>query len=77
MEGVLFVRAAESDVRARHNERRSVVRCARGGQRRINRINVEPIDALHMPPVRLKAFGDVLGEGDVGGGREGDAIRVV
>ena len=76
-EGVLLVRTPESDVSARHDERGTPFVGAGRPDRRVHRGYVHPVHLLHVPAIRREARADVLGEGDVGGRRERDAVRVV
>jgi hypothetical protein len=77
LEGVLLVRTPEPDVRASHDERGATLLGASRPERRVDRGDVHPVHVLHVPAVRREAGADVFRKGDVGGRREGDAIRVV
>ena len=63
-------------VRATISDGRRLIR-ARGGERRIHRTDVHPVDFLDVPPVGGEPRADILRECDVGGGGERDLIRVV
>jgi hypothetical protein len=66
LERVLLVRTAESDVRARHDERRPALLGARRRERRVHRRYVHPVHVLHVPAVRGEARPHVFRERDVG-----------
>ena len=75
--GVLLVGAPVSDVRTRHDERRSILDEPSRRQRHIHGRGILSVDSLHMPPVSLEAAADVFGEREVGCGGKRDQIRVV
>ena len=77
LEGVLLVRAPEPDVRARHDKRGPALLGAGCRERRVDRGHVHPVHVLDVPAVCREARPDVFREGDVGGRREGNAVRVV
>ena len=58
--GVLLVRAAVSDMRARHDQRRSILDGSRHGQRRIHGRGILAVDLLHVPAIRFEARTDIL-----------------
>ncbi len=74
---VLLVRAAVADMRARHDQRRSILDGACGGQRRIDGRHVLPVDPLHVPAVGFEARADVLRKCEVRRRGERDQVRVV
>ena len=57
---VLLVRAAVSDMRARHDQRRSILDGPRHGQRRIHGRGILAVDLLHVPAIGFEARADVL-----------------
>ena len=77
MPRVLLVRAAVSDMRARHDQRRPILDRAGRRQRRVDRRHVLPVDPLHVPAVGLEARADVLRKRDVRRRGKRDQVRVV
>src|SRR5688572_19065887 len=63
--GILFVRAAVSDVGTRDDERRSILGGPRGRQRPIDRRGILSVDLLHLPAVRFEATADILREREI------------
>ncbi len=76
--GVLLVRAAPRDVGPHDDERRAVGDALRLRDCVIDRVQIVAIgDALHVPAVGLEPLGGVVGEREVGGAVDRDAIVVV
>jgi hypothetical protein len=76
--GVLLVRAAVADVRARDDERwpfRVGLCFAEGGLDLVEVIHV--VDVQHLPAVRLEALARVVGVGEIGGSVDRDVVVVV
>ncbi len=74
---VLPVRAAEADVRARHDERRALGLALRLGERVLDLGQAVAVDALDVPVVAVEARRRVLGVGDVGRPLDRDVVVVV
>ena len=75
---VLLVRRAEADVRAHRDQRGPPGLCLRGGDGRVDGVDVVAVGhLLHVPVVGGEARADVLGEGEVGGAVDGDVVVVV
>ena len=74
---VLLVRAAVSDMRARHDQRRSILNSPRDRKRRIHSRRIVAVDLLHVPAIGFEARADVLCKREVRRRGERDQVRVV
>ena len=83
--GVLGLRCGPRDDRLQRDEGRPLGLGLRGEQRGVEALDVllvvgsavRPVDALHVPAVRLVPRGDVLGQRDVGVALDRDLVLVV
>ena len=76
--GVLLVRTSPRDVRPHDDERRAVADTLRLRDCLIDRVQIVAVgDPLHVPAVGLEALDGVVGESQIGGAVDRDAIVVV
>jgi hypothetical protein len=74
---VLLVRAAIPDMRARDDQRRTILDASRDGQRGTHGSRILTVDPLNVPAIRFEPRADVLCKRDVGRGGKRNQIGVV